>query len=64
MHFRAAWAEGQAEGDVMDFEKFTDRARGFVQSAHRSALREGQQQFATEHLLKVCWTTPKGWPVA
>src|SRR6476619_7265160 len=40
MHFRAAWAEGQAEGDVMDFEKFTDSARGFVQSAQSLALVE------------------------
>src|SRR6476469_593679 len=60
MHFRAAWAEGQVEGDVMDFEKFTDRARGFVQSAQSLALREGQQQFATEHLLKVLLDDPEG----
>ena len=37
----------------MDFEKFTDRAKGFVQSAQSLALREGHQQFSTEHLLKV-----------
>src|SRR5258705_6596903 len=60
MHFRAAWAEGQAEGDVMDFEKFTDRARGFIQSAQSLALREGQQQFATEYLLKVLLDDPEG----
>src|SRR6187402_3346809 len=44
----------------MDFEKFTDRARGFVQSAQSLALREGQQQFATEHLLKVLLDDPEG----
>src|SRR5712675_3162803 len=60
MHFRAAWAEGQAEGDVMDFEKYTDRARGFVQSAQSLALREGHQQFASEHLLKVLLDDPEG----
>ena len=37
----------------MDFEKYTDRARGFVQSAQGLALREGNQQFTPEHLLKV-----------
>ncbi len=37
----------------MDFEKFTERARGFVQSAQSLALREGHQQFTPEHLLKV-----------
>src|SRR5580704_512010 len=37
----------------MEFEKYTDRARGFVQSAQSLALREGHQQFAPEHLLKV-----------
>jgi ATP-dependent Clp protease ATP-binding subunit ClpB len=44
----------------MDFEKFTDRARGFVQSAQSLALREGHQQFATEHLLKVLLDDPEG----
>ena len=37
----------------MNFQKFTDRGRGFVQSAQSLALREGHQQFAPEHLLKV-----------
>src|ERR1044072_9445233 len=44
----------------MDFEKYTDRARGFVQSAQSLALREGHQQFATEHLLKVLLDDPEG----
>jgi ATP-dependent Clp protease ATP-binding subunit ClpA len=35
----------------MNFEKYTDRARGFVQSAQSLAQREGHQQFSTEHLL-------------
>src|ERR1700731_2616367 len=53
---------GQAgRGNVhMDFEKFTDRARGFVQSAQSLALREGHQQFAPEHLLKVLLDDPEG----
>ena len=37
----------------MDIEKFTERARGFIQSAQSLALRESNQQFAPEHLLKV-----------
>jgi ATP-dependent Clp protease ATP-binding subunit ClpB len=60
MFFRAARADRQAEGDDMDFEKYTDRARGFVQSAQSLALREGHQQFAPEHLLKVLLDDPEG----
>src|SRR5438067_786637 len=44
----------------MDFEKYTDRARGFVQSAQSLALREGHQQFAPEHLLKVLLDDSEG----
>src|SRR5229473_1435486 len=43
----------------MDFEKYTDRARGFVQSAQSLALREGHQQFAPEHILKVLLDDPE-----
>src|SRR6476646_766915 len=51
----------RAEGvETMNFEKFTDRARGFVQSAQSLALREGDQQFAPEHLLKVLLDDPEG----
>ena len=37
----------------MDVEKFTERARGFMQSAQGLALRFNHQQFTPEHLLKV-----------
>ncbi len=37
----------------MDFEKYTDRAKGFVQSGQMLAMREGHPQFLPEHLLKV-----------
>ena len=37
----------------MNLEKYTERARGFVQSAQSLALREGHQQFTPEHFLKV-----------
>src|SRR6516225_1323585 len=44
----------------MNFEKYTDRARGFIQAAQSLALREGHQQFAPEHLLKVLLDDPEG----
>jgi ATP-dependent Clp protease ATP-binding subunit ClpB len=44
----------------MDFEKYTDRARGFIQSAQQLALREGHQKFASEHLLKVLLDDEQG----
>src|SRR5712675_446488 len=59
-HLRRPRAERQAEGRDMDFEKYTDRARGFVQSAQSLALREGHQQFAPENLLKVLLDDPEG----
>src|ERR1700760_1945575 len=37
----------------MDVEKFTERARGFMQSAQGLALRSNNQQFLPQHLLKV-----------
>ena len=37
----------------MNFEKYTERARGFIQSAQSLATRENHQQFAPEHLIKV-----------
>src|SRR6516225_4122994 len=44
----------------MNFEKYTDRGRGFVQSAQSLAMREGHQQFTPEHLLKVLLDDPDG----
>jgi len=44
----------------MNFEKYTDRSRGFIQSAQSLAMREGHQQFASEHLLKVLLDDPEG----
>jgi ATP-dependent Clp protease ATP-binding subunit ClpB len=37
----------------MDIEKFTERARGFIQSAQGLALRSNHQAFKPDHLLKV-----------
>ena len=36
----------------MDLEKFTDRAKGFLQSAQTVAIRMNHQRIAPEHLLK------------
>lgn len=44
----------------MNFEKYTERSRGFVQSAQALALREGHQQFSTLHLLKVLLDDSEG----
>jgi len=44
----------------MDIEKFTERARGFIQAAQNLALREGNQQFTPEHLLKVLFDDEEG----
>jgi ATP-dependent Clp protease ATP-binding subunit ClpB len=37
----------------MDFEKLSDRLKGFLQSAQTLAVREGNPQITPEHLLKV-----------
>ena len=42
----------------MNFEKYTDRARGFIQSAQSLAQREGHQQFSNRALLKVLLDDP------
>src|SRR5246127_2324796 len=44
----------------MNLEKYTERARGFVQSAQSLALREGHQQFTPEHILKVLLDDEEG----
>mgnify|MGYP001193202820 CR=1 FL=1 len=44
----------------MNFDRYTERAKGFVQSAQSLALREGHQQIAPEHLLKVLLDDDEG----
>jgi ATP-dependent Clp protease ATP-binding subunit ClpB len=44
----------------MNLDKYTERARGFVQSAQSLALREGHQQFTPEHVLKVLLDDEEG----
>ncbi len=44
----------------MDIEKFTERARGFIQSAQGLALRSNNQQLTPQHLLKVLLDDEEG----
>jgi ATP-dependent Clp protease ATP-binding subunit ClpB len=44
----------------MDLEKFTDRAKGFLQAAQTIALRENHQQITSEHLLKALLDDKEG----
>jgi ATP-dependent Clp protease ATP-binding subunit ClpB len=44
----------------MDFEKYTERSRGFIQSAQTLALRSGHQRLTPEHLLKVLLEDKEG----
>ncbi len=44
----------------MDQEKYTDRSRGFIQSAQSLAIREGHQRFTPEHILKVMMDDSEG----
>jgi len=44
----------------MNIEKYTERARGFVQAAQTMALGKGHQQFAPVHMLKVLLDDDQG----
>src|SRR3569623_2151621 len=44
----------------MNIEKYTDRVKGFIQSAQSLALREGRQQFSPLHILKVLLDESEG----
>ncbi|RYC04479.1 ATP-dependent chaperone ClpB [Ciceribacter ferrooxidans] len=44
----------------MNIEKYSERVRGFLQSAQTNALSEGHQQFAAEHVLKVLLDDDQG----
>ncbi|TIW14620.1 MAG: hypothetical protein E5V70_05770, partial [Mesorhizobium sp.] len=37
----------------MNLEKYSERVRGFIQSAQTLALSRNHQQFTAEHMLKV-----------
>ena len=44
----------------MNLEKFTERARGFIQAAQTIAMRESHQKLAPEHLLKALMDDEQG----
>lgn len=44
----------------MDLNKFTERARGFVQAAQTIAMREGHQRLMPEHILKALMDDDQG----
>ena len=44
----------------MDIEKFTERSRGFIQSAQGLAIRSGHQRFMPEHVLKILLDDAQG----
>ena len=44
----------------MDIEKYSERVRGFLQSAQTQALSAGNQQFTAEHVLKVLLDDDQG----
>ncbi|MGM4912053.1 ATP-dependent chaperone ClpB [Rhizobium sp. 768_B6_N1_8] len=44
----------------MNIEKYSERVRGFVQSAQTYALAQGHQQFTAEHVLKVLLDDDQG----
>src|SRR5712672_2704282 len=44
----------------MNIEKYTESARGFIQSAQSLAMRDGHQQFSPLHMLKVLLDDSEG----
>src|ERR1700729_2626023 len=44
----------------MNLEKFTDRAKGFLQAAQTIGLRENHQQVTPDHLLKALLDDKEG----
>ena len=47
-------------GQIMEIEQYTERSKGFVQSAQSLALRSGHQRLTPEHLLKVLLEDKEG----
>ena len=44
----------------MNIETYTERSKGFIQSAQSLALRENHQRFTPEHILKVLLDDKEG----
>src|SRR3989454_9715648 len=50
----------QQSEHIMEFDKYTERSKGFVQSAQGLALRGGHQRLMPEHLLKILLDDKEG----
>jgi ATP-dependent Clp protease ATP-binding subunit ClpB len=48
----------------MNLEKYTDRAKGFLQAAQTVAIRLNHQRITTEHISKPCSRTSRAWQPA
>src|SRR5690606_4770160 len=59
---RPAPCEGPGESwrQTMNIEKYSERVRGFLQSAQTKALADGNPQFTPEHILKVLLDDEQG----
>ncbi len=57
---RAFGAVGPGQEVLMNFENYSERAQGFIQSAQTLAMTRGNQQFTPEHLLKVLLDDEEG----
>ena len=44
----------------MEFEKYSERSRGFIQSAQTLAVRSGHQRFTPDHILKILLDDEEG----
>ena len=49
---------------MMNLDKFTDRARGFLQAAQTIAQREDHQKLGPEHILKALMDDEQGMAAA
>ena len=56
----AAKRAGDGRRQDMNIEKYSERVRGFIQSAQTMALSRNHQQFTPEHLLKVLLDDEEG----
>ena len=45
----------------MNIEKYTERSKGFIQTAQNLALRSGHQRLTPEHLLKTLLDEVREW---
>jgi ATP-dependent Clp protease ATP-binding subunit ClpB len=58
--FEQHYLGGQIEGAAMNLEKFTDRAKGFIQSAQTVAIRMNHQRITPEHIAKALLEDSEG----